>query len=168
VRRLLGALRSVELLHHLGPALPGFREGFAHFIAARIWNDKSAEGAFRWLEGTTYDLERWDFGAGTASGGRLENTCCVGAGCTASWDNAGTNEDWLHFLWDFYTNVSETCPQQPDASDLLDIYKKTRLNGGLTSSNYFSKMKTAAGQIGLPACLVDRFDAYATFNGIDN
>lgn len=147
----------------------GFREGFAHFIAARIWNDKDTEGAFHWFESDTQDLERYDNGAGASTGGRLENVCCAGGGCAASWDNAGTIEDWMRFFWDFYTNTDAGCPQQPDAGDMLNLYKKTRLNGGLTGTNYFTKMRTAAGQIGLPACLAGaRFDAYAAWNGIDN
>jgi hypothetical protein len=40
-----------------GMELIGFREGFAHFIAAKIWNYKDNEGTFTWF-GTAHDLER--------------------------------------------------------------------------------------------------------------
>jgi hypothetical protein len=145
----------------------GFREGFAHFVAARVWNNKHPEGAFRWSS-TTHDLERWGQGAGTASGGRLENQCCV-SNCGSSWTNAGTIEDWMRFFWDFYNNVDGACPQQPDGLDMFKLYAQTRLNGGLSASNYYDKMRAAAQDIDLPVCLAGtRFDAYAAHNGIDN
>ncbi len=145
----------------------GFREGFAHFVAARVWNDKHPEGAFRWSS-TTHDLERWGQGAGSASGGRLENQCCV-SNCGNSRTDAGTIEDWMRFFWDFYNNVSDSCPQQPDGLDMFKLYAQTRLNGGLSASNYYDKMRAAAQDIGLPACLSGaRFDSYAAHNGIDN
>lgn len=150
----------------------GFREGFAHFVAAKIFNTKDTEGTFTWF-GTPHDLERYDFGAGSNSGGRLENQCCVGAGCAESWDSAGTNEDWMRFFWDFYTNVSDSCSAQPSKTDMLRLYRQTRLNGGLTSFNYFDQMRAAAADDDLaddmPECLrTTRFDAYAVHNGINN
>lgn len=150
----------------------GFKEGFAHFIAARIWNERSQSGAFTWTNGTQ-DLERYGGGAGTGTGGRLQNECCT-SGCTTSWANAGTNEDWLRFYWDFYNNDSVSCPYYPDSIDMLNLYEQVRTNGNLTFNNYFAQLATAATQIGLngePAddCLsTDRFDYYAGLNGIDN
>ncbi|MGZ8191074.1 MAG: hypothetical protein ACXWTS_07560 [Methylococcaceae bacterium] len=142
----------------------GFREGFAHFIAAAIWNNQTYEGAFRWLESLTYDLERYNFGLADNSGGRLENEC------GSPFIDAGTNEDWLRFFWDWYTNRSNTCPQKPTPLDMLKLYARVRLNGGLTSKNYFDKMRAAANDLThLPSCLrTSRFDAYAAHNGIDN
>jgi hypothetical protein len=146
----------------------GFREGFAHFIAARIWNDKDTEGAFTWFAGP-HDLERFDQGANNAPGGRLENICCVGGGCADSWDSAGTNEDWLRFFWDWYTFESNTCTTSPSRLDMLKLYRQTRLNGGLTSTNYFDKMRAAAQDINLEGCAATSyFDYYAEHNGIDN
>ncbi|MEM6294492.1 MAG: hypothetical protein AAGA54_24680 [Myxococcota bacterium] len=143
----------------------GFREGFAHFIAARMWNNKSSNGAFGWF-GTSYDLE-WDE-SGTSWGGRLENVCCT-SGCGSSWDSAGTNSDWMRFFWDFYTNSNSSCPQQPDFNDMMALYRQVRLNGALTRSNYYMRTDAAAAQIGLPSCLSGtRFDKYGEINGVDN
>ena len=141
----------------------GFREGFAHFIAAAIWNNPSTEGAFSLFE-VAQDLERYNYGLGTNSGGRLVNEC--GRPLT----DAGTNEDWLRFFWDWYTNVSATCPQRPTPLDMMRLYARVRLNGGLTSTNYFDKMRAAAADLTqLPLCLrTDRFDEYAVYNGIAN
>lgn len=151
----------------------GFREGFAHFIAAKIFNTKDTEGTFTW--GSAHDLERYNSGGSNNSGGRLENQCCPAAvaGCAASWDSAGTNEDWLRFFWDFYTNTSDSCSAQPSKTDMLRLYRQTRLNGGLTSTNYFDKMRAAAEDEDLEddmtECLrTTRFDFYAAHNGIDN
>ncbi len=150
----------------------GFREGFAHFIAPKIFNTKDSEGTFIWFA-NAHDLERYNSGGSNNAGGRLENQCCVGAGCAESWDSAGTNEDWMRFFWDFYTNVSDSCSAQPSKTDMLRLYRQTRLNGGLTRSNYFEKMQAAAEDEDLeddmPECLrTTRFDFYAAHNGIDN
>lgn len=150
----------------------GFKEGFAHFIAARIWNDRSQSGAFTWTNGTQ-DLERYGGGGGTGSGGRLENECCT-SGCSTSWEDAGTNEDWLRFFWDFYNNESVACPYYPDSIDMLNLYKEVRTNGGLAFNTYFAGLAIAAVTVDLPGapadyCLsTDRFDYYAGLNGIDN
>lgn len=146
----------------------GFREGFATFVAAKIWNDKHFEGSIHWL-GSHHDLERFSDGAGTASGGRLENVCCVGGGCADSWKSAGTNEDWLLFFWDFYTNKDDACSQQPTKRDMFRLYRNTRLQSGLKKDNYFSRMRAGAQALSLPTCLkTTRFDSYATHNGINN
>lgn len=144
----------------------GFREGFAHFISARIWNDKDTEGAFAWFAGA-HDLERYNQGANNNAGGRLENVCCVGGNCAEPWAGAGTNEDWLRFFWDWYTTTG--CDTEVTRLDMLKLYRQTRLNGGLVKDNYFSKMRAAAADLNLSTCLKSEyFDFYAAHNGIDN
>ncbi|MGI8565279.1 MAG: hypothetical protein ACR2LZ_02225, partial [Pyrinomonadaceae bacterium] len=152
----------------------GFREGFAHFIAAKIFNTKDSEGTFIWFA-NAHDLERYNFGASNNAGGRLENQCCIAGvvDCMQSWAGAGTNEDWLRFFWDFYTNTSNSCSAQPSKTDMLRLYRQVRLNGGLNTSNYFVKMQAAAADEDLeddmPECLrTTRFDFYAAHNGIDH
>ena len=52
---------------------------------------------------------------------------------------------------------------------MLNLYAEVRLNGGLSATNYYPKMRSAAQEIGLPNCLAtSRFDAYGAHNGIDN
>lgn len=115
-----------------------------------------------------HDLESYNFGAGSASGGRLKNQCCT-TGCTFTWNDAGTNEDWMRFFWDWYTNSNSSCSSQPSGRDMLNLYSQTRLSSGLTARNYQTKMRTAATQIGLPSCLATtRFDAYYNHNGINS
>jgi hypothetical protein len=146
----------------------GFREGFAHFVAATVWNDFSSDGSFHWL-GTHHDLERYGDGVGTTAGGRLENVCCIGIGCEESWENAGTIEDWMLFFWDWFTNTNAICGDRPSRLDMLRLYRDTRLGGGLVNDNYFEKMQAAAQGLSMVDCLkTDRFDFYAAFNGIDN
>lgn len=146
----------------------GFREGFAHFMAAMIWNNQDVEGSFHLL-GTHHDLERYGDGIGASSGGRLENVCCAGSGCATSRAGAGTNEDWMLFFWDWYTNVDAACPTRPTRTDMLRLYRDTRLLGGLTKNNYFSQMRSAARDMNVVQCLKEgRFDEYAAWNGIDN
>jgi hypothetical protein len=146
-----------------------FREGFAHFVSAKIWNNKETEGTFTWFA-QAHDLERYNFGAANNSGGRMENQCCFFGDCSDSWANAGTNEDWVRFFWDWYTNTSDSCPNRPAKLDMLKLYRQVRLNGGLTNNNNFQKMQDAADDLTtLDDCLrTDRFNAYAGHNGINH
>jgi hypothetical protein len=149
----------------------GFREGFAHFIAAKIWNYKDNEGTFTWF-GTAHDLERYNFGANNNAGGRLENQCaCINAGCTNELAGASTIEDWLRFFWDWYTTSPAICADQPSKTDMLRLYRQVRLNGDLTKSNYFEKMQKAVNDLDgdVSECLqTTSFDSYADHNGINN
>ncbi len=146
----------------------GFREGFATFIAAVIWNNKDYEGALNWM-GTQLDLERHSNGTGTTSGGRLENVCCTGPNCSDSLRDAATNEDWVLFFWDLYTNKDDECTQQPSIWGMLNLYSATRFRTGLAHNNYFDKMREAVNIAWPQSCLAEkRFDAYAAHNGINN
>ncbi|HQR31333.1 MAG TPA: hypothetical protein PLK30_01260 [Blastocatellia bacterium] len=146
----------------------GFREGFATFLAARVWNNKDYEGALSWM-GTQLDLERHSNGTGTTSGGRLENVCCTGPNCGNSLKSAGTNEDWVLFFWDLYTNKDDECTQQPSIWGMLNLYSGTRFRSGLAYNNYFGKMREAVMAVWPQSCLAEkRFDAYAIHNGINN
>ena len=154
-----------------------FRESWAHFIAARIWNNKNRRGTFTWF-GSPTDLERYGPSLPTASGanawgGRLENFCCVPSAannCAQSWRNAGTIGDWLRFLWDLYTSQdpNEDCSVQPNARQMLDIYSQTRRNGGLGPQNYEDRMYDAFIDLGVPTCLADVYLYYQVRNGADH
>ncbi len=97
----------------------GAREGWAHFVAARVWNNASSDGTFRW-SGATYDLERWN--ANNDARGRLRNVCCTGSGCANSLDGAATNQDWMNAYWDLDTNSS--CSPNPSRRDMLRFWSE--------------------------------------------
>lgn len=150
----------------------GFREGFGHYVSSRIWNDPEPTGQFRWF-GLNYNLEYFLGGTINTSGGRLENVCCVGAGCANSWSNAGTNEDWLNFYWDWRTNASVACPEQPSSADMVVLFAYT-IGQNPGDHGYYSVMRNAAAiMTWLPTCLNEyapgsRIDVYADWNGINH
>lgn len=138
----------------------GYREGFAHFISAKIWNNKTQKGAFSWFAGPN-DLESFD--VANTPGGRLENVC----GGTLS--GRAVIGDWMRFLWDFYNNNSGSCSAQPSKLDMLDMYRNTRLFFPNLKDNYFDSMQGAALLTTMPSCLKQqRFDFYADHNGINH
>jgi hypothetical protein len=162
-----------------------FREGFAHFYSARVWNNKASTGSFPWFSWAGWrviDLERWgpgyqncedptpDVCDSNAAGGLLENVC------NGSTSNAATNEDQLRFLWDFFnadSGIYCTSGQQPTEEQMLKLYAQTRLNGGLTGTNYSLSAENAAEDIGLHECLSkdaadDEYDYYQDWNGVDH
>lgn len=151
-----------------------YREGFAHFVSARVWNNKSPRGSFRWLNNKTYDLERYgpsyDGSSANGAGGLLENVC------DGTLTGAGTAEDVLRFLWDFYNADSGLyCVgnEQPSAWDIARVYVRARVDGGLLKSNYATKMETAAQNIGIYNCLADsgsndEYNYYQEHNGVEH
>lgn len=143
----------------------GFREGFAHFLAAVMWNNQERGGSFDWM-GSHVDLTQYGNGAGKLFGGRLENVCTMYGNKKGS----GTNEDWLIFFWEYFTGAVSKCTQQPSLTDMLALYGDTRENGGLQKDNYYQKMRdAAAARTSLPSCMkVDRFEALADYNAIDH
>ena len=159
-----------------------FREGFAHFVAARAWNDPSATGAFRWEAAfaanlpsnsgpVTIDLELWgpstEGNGNNATGGRLKNFCCVGA-CAASWAGAANNEDWLRFLWDWHT-ATNYCVLPPSMLGAMEVYSRTRLNGGLANANYYEKAEDAMEFVyGVGDCARSAWYDLANSNGVAN
>jgi hypothetical protein len=150
-----------------------YREAFAHFVSARVWNDKASSGSFRWIDNITYDLERYgpgyNGGSANTAGGILENVC------NGSNTGAATVEDVMRFLWDFYNTDSGiycTGGEQPSYWDMILVYAWTRLNGGLVKDNYADKTEATAETIGFANCLAepssaDEYNYYQEHNGAD-
>lgn len=152
-----------------------FREGFAHFVSAKIFNDreKSAstglyEGAFHWGGSHSQDLQRPNRGQVSASDNRYDDLCCAStSGCGTG---TGVIGDWMRFLWDWYTNEGflGSCTQQPTKLNMLWLYTRTRQEGGLLRNNYFQKLQDGADAMNLPTCLEDgMLDIHAALNGVD-
>ena len=139
------------------------REGFAHFYAARVWNDEAADGQFRW--DTSFDLER--FSASDPDGGYIVNLCCVDnvegtpAECAASLDGAGVITDWLRALWDQHTDAS--CPL--NKFTITRMYVTTLLSSGLTDENFWENTQAFVAYLG--ATCIARWDENGCHNGID-
>jgi hypothetical protein len=95
--------------------------------------------------------------------------------CDGAYTDAATNEDMLRFLWSFYNaNSGVYCGagETPTGEQMLKLYSKVRLNGGLTEYNYMGATENAAEQIGLPSCLAqagtaDEYNYYQEHHGVD-
>lgn len=145
----------------------GIREGFAHFVSARIWNDAAPDGQFRW--GSSFDLERYT--TGNPAGGYLVNECCrdgvhgTPSTCANSLNGAATLTDWMRAFWDQHTDG--TCPL--GRWEMALLYGLTIDASGLTNSNYWDKSQLAMGWFwGLfgGTCSA-RWDFNGCWNGID-
>jgi hypothetical protein len=136
-----------------------FREGFAHFISARVWNDSAADGHFRW--GQSYDLDRWD--SSDAPGGYLVNECCSGTGgsCANSLNGTGVIPDWMRGLWDFHTD--SVCPRSK--SQMALFHWLVAGQSGLDNDEFFAASQTAASIFGTTCA--QRWDLHACHNGLD-
>lgn len=115
------------------------KEGWAHFVSAKVWNNKASDGQFRF--GSSLDLERWD--SGNTAYGRTYNVCCDddNSSCENSLDGASTNGDWMRGLWDMYTNNS--CSNAPSLTDMTRLYSELVNSSGLSNSNNWSKSQSA-------------------------
>lgn len=142
----------------------GFREGAAHFYAARVWNDPDEEGVFSWFGGNGRSLRRYanpDLG-----GGRTFQACLTTARPKAILcaDNVTTNEDWLRFWWGWHTQG--TAPVS--TTTIRNVYERTWDNGGLVKDNYMMKLGNAVAQIVSDPNQKLAFALLADWNGISS
>jgi hypothetical protein len=138
-----------------------FREGWAHFVSARVWNNAADDGLLTW--GDEFDLERWS--VANTPRGYLKNVCCPGSpgtGCPASLDGAGTIPDWMRGLWDLHTT---TCGGAPGKYDMVALYSAIANSGGLTNDNFWAKSESAVASL-FPNCVAHWADA-GCHNGLD-
>lgn len=146
----------------------GARESYAHFYAARVWNDTSDNaGVFRWIDNTTYDLECYT--ASNPSGGRKINACVGTASCKLG---KSINEDWMRFWWDVHTPTSSSTFT---AGQLADIYTYTQTHGTLagtypqyivTKDTYHDAFRNAMIHVTSNQTLIDLWDSKAFYNAV--
>ncbi len=58
--------------------------------------------------------------------------------------------------------------RDPSRATLLNIYRETRKNGGLTAGNYYTKSKAAMEELISDTCLRTKFSSWAGWNGVDH
>ena len=144
-----------------------FKEAFADFYSARVWNHKEARGTYVYRS-VAFDLETWDnVGNVHLTDGFIANWC----GLSSPFQQVATKGDYLRFLWDFYTVTG--CASQPSRLDMFRIYRMVRENHRdgtyfLNILNYDDALEYAIeNSVGtLSACEQLGFDAYADYNGI--
>jgi hypothetical protein len=143
-----------------------FKEAYADFYSAKVWNVKAARGTYTY-RGVAYDLEKWDnFGDTHATGGFTLNFCGSSIGSVT------TKGDMLRFLWDFYTVTG--CAAQPNRLDMFEVYRAVRENNRdgtyvLSNTNYEDALEFAIENsvASLSGCEQAGYDAYAGWNGVD-
>jgi len=140
-----------------------FKEGFADFYSARVWNDASTHGTYQRF-GTPVDLEAWDAAGGVDTpGGYTLNVC----GSVAI--GVSTRSDYLRFFWDWHT--TSACAGAPTQHDMLELYRRVRENDRtgaypLTYWNYDDALLNAVGTNDgeLSGCLIGRAFIYLGHN----
>ena len=142
----------------------GFREGTAHFYAARVWNDAKPDGVFTWFAGNGRSLAQVadpDLG-----GGRTFQRCVTPSRklATLCADNVTTNEDWLRFWWGWHTRTSPAVP----TTTIRDVYEQTLDNGSLFKDNYRARLEVAVGELVTDANQTFGFFALADWHGISS
>lgn len=140
----------------------GFKEGYAHLYAARVFNDRASDGTFAWF-GKTISLERFQSAAaGNPMGGHLRNLCD-----STPDHGVATIEDWTRFLWDLYTIPTSNCGPQLGLDDMYDIYNETRSAEPTGVSQYHTEVMNAIEGLGsLSSCEKDAAGDYANWNAI--
>ena len=142
-----------------------FKEAFADFYSAKVWNNRNSRGTYVY-RGVAYDLEKWDnTGNQNTYGGYTLNVC------NSYLPNISTKGDWLRFFWDWYT---ASCNSQPSQLDMMRLYRMVRENHrsgafNLSSrSNYddATKFSILNSIPGLSQCEKDKVDFYMDHNNL--
>jgi len=142
----------------------GFREGAAHFYAARVWNDAKPDGVFTWFAGNGRSLAQ--IADPDPGGGRTFQRCVTPKRplTTLCADNVTTNEDWLRFWWAWHTRTNPAVP----TTTIRDVYERTLDNGGLVKDNYRAQLEVAVGELVADANQTFGFFALGDWHGISS
>lgn len=101
---------GLKSLEYAGCAIS---EGWAHFYASMLWNDKTSDGTFVYWPGggvTTHSLESGDFDNRVSQ--------CVSKSATRRY---GVEEDWMRLFWDVWTQkVNGSNPTHLQMLDWID------------------------------------------------
>jgi hypothetical protein len=142
-----------------------FKEAFADFYSAKVWNVKDARGTYTY-RGVAYDLEVWDNVNDEHDWGGFSWNFCAYVSSSVT-----TKGDMLRFLWDFYT--LNGCAAQPSRLDMFRVYRAVRENDrtgtyDLSNSNYNAALEYAIENSvpSLSGCEQTGYDGYAEWNGL--
>lgn len=95
-----------------------WREGFAHFYASRVFNNRGeSDVAFTWGTNTA-SAEYYDGPSTDNEGGYVKNVCD-----STPVHGTSTNNDWMRFYWDIYD--LPFCSPQASFADMLRLYRDT-------------------------------------------
>jgi hypothetical protein len=142
-----------------------FKEAFADFYSAKVWNEKDARGTYTY-RGVAYDLEVWDNVNDVHNWGGFTLNFCAYLSPFVT-----TKGDMLRFLWDFYT--LNGCAEQPNRLDMFRVYRAVRENHrtgayDLLFWNYNDALEYAIENSvpSLSACEQTGYNGYAEWNGL--
>jgi hypothetical protein len=142
-----------------------FKEAFADFYSAKVWNEKDARGTYT-FRGVAYDLEVWDNVNDIHNWGGFTLNFCAYLSAYVT-----TKGDMLRFLWDFYT--LNGCADQPNRRDMFRVYRAVRENHrdgtyDLLYWNYNAALEYAIENSvpSLSACEQTGYNGYADWNGV--
>ncbi|MCA9656681.1 MAG: ImmA/IrrE family metallo-endopeptidase [Myxococcales bacterium] len=143
----------------------GFKEGFANFYAARVFNDRDDDAGFTQF-GTAHSMERFQSAAlGNPQGGHIRNDCFPGS---APPHGVSSNEDWMRFYWDVYTMAESACGT-PDVpfGEMLDIYADTRALSVADVDTWHISMTSAINDLpSFTSCEKETARAYIDWNAV--
>ncbi len=143
----------------------GFKEGFANFYSARVFNDRDDDAGYTMFN-VPYSMERFQSAAlGNPQGGHIRNVCFPSG---APPHGVSSNEDWMRFYWDVYTMPGSTCgtPAMP-FSRILDIYADTRTLGVSAVDTWHAAMTGAIYDMaGLTSCEKEAAFEYIDWNAV--
>lgn len=155
-----------------------FSEGFAHFLSTLAFNNHAeTNGFFRYYKYvaayTTLQSAEWIVdveNSGTPAGGWANASCKVNNVLTPG---TGTEVDWLRHYWDFRTNAATSPEVKPTHGQLFQTLVFTHFWLDWGGTDVFDKLTTGLGlfDIGLTAAqqaaMVDRWESFGAFNGVD-
>jgi hypothetical protein len=133
-------------------------EGFAHYFAAALWNDREDDCEYYYYKEVDFD-PRDSHGDGEA--GDLYSCESGGAfmedECGTPYDDRGVEVDWLRFWWDLYTD------QNVSHDSIVDIWDGANPRSWNLSIVY-SRLRDAADAEGVD---LNDWDEEAEYNGVD-
>jgi len=129
-------------------------EGWAHFVAAEVFNDGSVSSEFAYWSGEEFDIDNGSGTCTSASDDRWPLRFAIVCGNETNIPARGTELDWLRALWDFQYDSGS----MPNNDDMQNMFLDT---GGWSQSNIYDQVEAA-----LPSGFVSRWRTAADRNGV--
>ena len=143
------------------------KEGFAHFYAATIWNDRlQKDCAFAYYKSVDHDLDgtpTTDPWVSCEDGADfLTKAGCAEEGFANEWD-------WMRFWWDLHTDADVSFVDIAEIWAQADTHTWNTVHDPTRSADApFARIRTAfRARFPTNAALQKAFDTYANFNGVN-
>ncbi len=150
-----GASDNEHSLHSKEWQSCALSEGFAHFVAADVFNNHAQTGAH-----FHYYKDGYPASVNVENGPTGGDTAFMEANCSGSDTGYGVELDWMRALWDYHTNSGS----KPNHASIMSQIESAHNHHAFSHGSAYFRLWDAADQAGFG----NRWQDMSEHNGIDH